>query len=352
MLLSLVLLFSLSLSCFSLFRVICSPRFVQGRRMKRARPGGTMNTPRKKSATSKSPSPLKAKPSKTICLAQPPNPETNFYISTDTDVEDLLKHINKKDLALVRGPPATGKTTLAQAICRLHPYDTKDESKMSCLFLSAQDLEDVLTPQGESKSKEQRQEQGQAEQGQEQEPHDSKSEKKGDDAKNLLKQVQEKIIRLLNSKNNLNGALKGDDAKDLTAAFSWLIKHNVAIVADEAHIIFNTASDDNLKSVCSSFLKHGDSLTAVFFSTTSETVGTQGQLSHSPAELSKRFFWAGQFVVDENLEAGLKAAGVLLSKSAAIALANISGLHRGVFAKLCHWVEQLQTTTEVIVACC
>lgn len=269
-----------------------------------------MLTPAKKlKGETIAPSPVKAKPCKAFCLSQPPDPQSHFYISTDSDIAELISHLNPQDLVLVRGPPSTGKSTIAEAICRRHPYDKKSKER-SFVFLGAQALEEVLMTKDSNK-------------------------------------ITTKIISILNDKSNLDDAL--EDVKDLTAAFSWLIQNNVAVVVDEAHMIFNTASDEKLKYICSAFLKHPQKMTAVFFSTTSETVATSGHLSHSPGDISKKFFWAGQFEV-EGLEEQLKDAGVRLSIAAITALAHISGLHRGVFVRLCEWVEKQQSTIEVIVA--
>jgi hypothetical protein len=122
----------------------------------------------------------------------------------------------------------------------------------------------------------------------------------------------------------------------------WLVAHNVVVIVDEAHIIFNTKDDDVFDFVYTNFLKHSAGLTALFFGTTSERVTSTGGICHSPPEMSKKFFWSGKFEVSDDLATELQDSGALLSAAAVAALAHISGLHRGIFARLGDWVEETQ----------
>ena len=63
------------------------------------------------------------------------------------------------------------------------------------------------------------------------------------EALSTKRNLSEMIIGLLDSKENLDGALKRHFTtfKDLTLfeAFTWLIDNNIAIIIDEAHNVFN-----------------------------------------------------------------------------------------------------------------
>ena len=228
----------------------------------------------------------------TFSLGQPPVPGEQFYIETAADVEKFHKETNDQDLVLVRGPPGCGKSTVAEAICRLYPCSNFNEHEQrSYVFLPAQHLED-----------------------------------------------QAKIIKQLNKEENLDGILPPDD---LHAAIEWLIRHNIAVVVDEAHCIFETSNDPKRKAIYSAFLKHDKHLTGLFFTTSSEAVTEKNVVQHSPPEMSKKFFWIGQIDAGE-IKAELERSPVNLSTDAARALIQISGVNRGIFVRLCTWVEKKQ----------
>ena len=63
---------------------------------------------------------------KHFALGTPPNPDKNFYISIDNQVDTLLAQTHDHDLVLIRGPPACGKSTVAEAIIRRFSYCTPD----------------------------------------------------------------------------------------------------------------------------------------------------------------------------------------------------------------------------------
>ena len=100
------------------------------------------------------------------------------------------------------------------------------------------------------------------------------------------------------------------------------------------------SKDENLSPIYSAFMKHEHKLTGLFFTTTSEAL--KGKIiQHSPPEMSKRFFFFGRFDAHA-IEEQLRKTRVDMSQDAISALVQISGVHRGVFVRLCQWVEKQQ----------
>ena len=193
---------------------------------------------------------------KIFALGNWANPETDFYIPTAVHVEELHRATEPRDLVLVRGPPASGKTTLAHAIRKRYNYSSRrDRNQRSYIFLAGQSLLSEC--------------------------------KDGVD-------MEEQIMVEFNAKQNLSGHLPNFDR--LKDAIAWLIRENIAVIVDEAHMIFRTSEE--FPSIYSAFLKHDDKLTGLFFTTTSESV--QGDhIQRSPSELSKTFFFSGSFDSNE-----------------------------------------------------
>ena len=147
---------------------------------------------------------------KTFSLGSPPNPNEHFYIDTVTDVDDLIGSTENQDLILIRGPPASGKSTLAEAVRRRFPYSKGgDNNKRSFVLVPGQHLN-------------------------------------YEDADSMGRE----IIRILNSEDNLDGDLP--DVPNLESAFTWMIRRNIAVIVDEAHMIFR--NDDKFAAIYSIFL--------------------------------------------------------------------------------------------------
>ena len=64
-------------------------------------------------------------------------------------------------------------------------------------------------------------------------------------------------------------------------------------------------------------------------------------MTFSPPELSKKFFFFGEFSA-EDVQEELRQTRSKLSVNAIRALIQISGIHRGVFVRLCEWVKTTQ----------
>ena len=243
---------------------------------------------------------------KTFALGNWADPEKNFYIPTAAYVEELHTETETQNLVFVRGPPASGKSTLAHAIHTRYDYlKRRDRTQRSYIFLACQSLLFKLK----------------------------------DDA------AMEKIImKEFNAEHNLSGHFPKFDR--LYDGMAWLIRENIAVIADEGHLLFR----EEYPSIYSAFLKHDKKPTCLFFSTTSESV-KDGYIRYSPAELSKKFFFYGSFDVDEQIESELEQTGVKLSNTAIRALVQISGRHRGVFVRLCAWIKKVQRNHEPNKVC-
>ena len=230
-----------------------------------------------------------------------------LYSDCSPHVEKLNRETKTSELVLVRGPPSSGKTTLAHAIHRQHNFlSRKDRTERSYIFLPCQTLF--------SKCKD-------------------------------ADEMEKKLMTEMNAKHNLSGHLPNFDY--LAEAMSWLIHENIAVIVDEAHLVFR----EEFPSIYAAFLKHDNKLTGLFFSTTSESVKEGSYIQHSPPELSKKFFFDGSFDVDEKIEFELAQTGVKLSSTATRALVQISGRHRGVFVRLCDWIETIQANHEPNKVC-
>ena len=237
---------------------------------------------------------------KCFALGHPPDPKNHFYIPSAADVEYIVKNMTKtSNQYLVRGPPACGKTTLAEALCRRYPYtkrgdDCSDDCEPSFVLIHGENLEDAKEP---------------------------------------ITFIEE-----------LKTATHGDlDADKFKPAFNWLNKRNVIMVIDEAQIVF--------KNFFSKFKNSG--ATAIFFTTTPEAAmanqvaneDSEIVWQYSPSEIAKKFYWSGGIDDTEVVEA-LKQTNARLEPKAVQALVQISGVHRGVFVRLCDWVEQHQLTEQ------
>jgi hypothetical protein len=247
---------------------------------------------------------------KTFALGRTPKPNKDFYISTVKDVERVHQEATDGSTILVRGPPATGKSTLAEALRDTHPCtkESMQQKKRSYVYIAAQHLGTSVSGANATV-------------------------------------VNDKLKELLNEESNLNGELPSSDTpvlKDTHAVLKWLADRNVALAVDEAHLIFETQYDPHLKSLYSAFLKHDSQPTVLFFTTTSESVRPEtGTIQHSPAEIGKKFFWPGKFEVAD-VVAALEFSPIQLDDKAAEALAHVSGLHRGIFVRLGKWVQDIQ----------
>ena len=79
---------------------------------------------------------------KTFALGQPADPNNNFYIPTTSQVDELIRETQKGDKVLVRGPPSSGKSTVAQAMRRQYPYCKRVDSDRSFVYIPGQHLLD------------------------------------------------------------------------------------------------------------------------------------------------------------------------------------------------------------------
>ena len=88
---------------------------------------------------------------KCFALGHPPDPKQHFYIPSAADVEYIVKNMTKtSNQYLVRGPPACGKTTLAEALCRRYPYtkrgdDCSDDCEPSFVLIHGENLKEPIT---------------------------------------------------------------------------------------------------------------------------------------------------------------------------------------------------------------
>ena len=144
-----------------------------------------------------------------LSLGSPPTPGQHFYIPTDTDVDRLHKETNHQDLILIRGPPAAGKSTVAEALVRKHSHSNRGDNtrnQRAYIYLSGLRLEGL---------------------------HDVKS-------------VTATIATMV--KENLGDDLPDDVClTDIHQTMAWLTRKNIAVVFDEAHFLFEMAKDDVLK---------------------------------------------------------------------------------------------------------
>ena len=248
---------------------------------------------------------------KGFAIGKPPDPKKHFYIPNAADVDFIVNEmIQNGNKYLIRGPPACGKTTLAEALCRHHPYCTKrgDDCEQSFVLIHGNELKapkDVAENQVE---------------------------------KYIIRMFIEKLKNA--TKDELDVELGAFSTDMLKPVFSWLDKRNVVMVIDEAHIVFEKIY---------SLFKNSDT-TVLFFTTTPELAmanETSKQVwPHSPPELAAKYYWSGGINNIQEVEKALKQTNVRLELNAVQALIQISGDHRGVFVRLCNWVRQHQFTPQ------
>ena len=76
--------------------------------------------------------------STTFSMGQPPDPNKHFYIACEDDVNKIHEATNDHDLVLIRGPPASGKSTIADAMRRKYPFNLNncgEENQRSYVLL-------------------------------------------------------------------------------------------------------------------------------------------------------------------------------------------------------------------------
>ena len=163
---------------------------------------------------------------KCFALGGPPDPETHFYITNAADVEYIVKNmINTSNTYLVRGPPACGKTTLAEALRRRYPYTKRgdhcsDDCEPSFVLIHAKAF--IYAKE--------------------------------------IRVFTRKFINELKTATNCDLDAGDFDADGFKPAFQWLNERNVVMVIDEAQIVF--------QNFFSTFKDSG--ATAIFFTTTPE----------------------------------------------------------------------------------
>ena len=141
-------------------------------------------------------------------------PEEEFYIEIGKDVA-FVRALRGR--ALIIAPKATGKSTLAYAVRRAAPWWSRlDGCERTHVLLESLELQKRALSATTG---------GTVEAG----------------------MVVKEIHRLLNSEANLNGALDGVPTTDIHAIVAFLAANNVALLVDDAHIIFRLADS------CSSF---------------------------------------------------------------------------------------------------
>lgn len=81
---------------------------------------------------------------KGFSLGHPPDPDKHFYIDSEDDVRSILNEITVGNFYLIRGPPASGKSTVAEAIRRHAPYSKRGSSgNLSFVLLSGTPMQDM-----------------------------------------------------------------------------------------------------------------------------------------------------------------------------------------------------------------
>ena len=200
---------------------------------------------------------------------------------------------------LVRGPPACGKTTLAQALCRQYSYTKRgDDDNPSFVLIRGENLK---APDGV------------------------------DNEEEAIKGLFIKELKMATNEDLV--------ADELKLAFDWLIKRNVVMVIDEAQIVFQKIYSE-FKNSCA---------TAIFFTTTPEVAVANKsfeQWLHSPSELAAKYYWSGDRIDNGEVVRALEQTNARLKPKAVEALLEISGMHRGVFVRLFDWVRQHQSTPQ------
>ena len=205
-------------------------------------------------------------------------------------MHSILNEITVGNFYLIRGPPASGKSTVAEAIRRHAPYSKRGPSdNRSFVLISGTPMQDIDKDQ-----------------------------------------IRAEFLEQLNDEANLDGALPGNST--FKQMIKFLNAHKVVLVIDEAHVVFEK---------CYELLKYSTPPTAIFFTTTPEEVGNiKGERRikrPSPTGMAAKFYWSGG-IKESDIEGALQQTEVRLELEAIRALVQISGVHRGIFNRLCDWV--------------
>lgn len=223
---------------------------------------------------------------RTLPGSGPANPEDNFFIDVNSDVayiRDVLGEV--KSSYLIRAPPGSGKTTLAQQLG--FPYIALNECT---------NIDGLL------------------------------------DESCVLQRLRDCVKNKFPTEVNVDSLGLADCMVK--------VRKDSAVVVDEAQLLFELPSSSSLYQ---SFIKPAVDGSVVLFTTNSEHLRGE-KLVISPMEIHKRLYWRAWLPCDkfDHMKIQLEECGILLAIDAIETLAHMCGLHRGIFIKALQWVATKQ----------